>query len=111
MSETPAKYIVFAGPTAYACARPRLLGMPAILWRPPVQRGDIEQLLCTMPPAQIAIVDGRFQQCLSVGHMELRRAIEQGWTVWGLSSIGAIRAYEMRDYGMRGFGRVYQRFL
>jgi TfuA-like protein len=31
--------------------------------------------------------------------------------VWGLSSMGAIRAREMAPLGMRGFGRVYARFM
>jgi hypothetical protein len=45
-----------------------------------------------------------------VGHAEIRAAISAGWSVWGLSSLGAIRAYEMRDLGVKGYGRVYQRF-
>jgi hypothetical protein len=55
----------------------------------------------------MAIVDGQFHQCLSVGHAEIRFAIAEGWQVWGLSSMGAIRACEMRHMGMRGFGEVY----
>jgi hypothetical protein len=31
--------------------------------------------------------------------------------VWGLSSMGAIRAYEMRNVGVRGYGRVYECFF
>ena len=38
-------------------------------------------------------------------------AIEQGWTVFGLCSMGAIRAYELRNFGMKGVGKVYQRFF
>ncbi|WP_425300876.1 TfuA-like protein, partial [Nocardia wallacei] len=34
--------------------------------------------------------------------MEIREALEAGWSVWGLSSMGAIRAAEMRLLGMRG---------
>lgn len=58
----------------------------------------------------IAIVDGQFHQCLSVGHAEIRLAIATGWQVWGLSSMGAIRACEMRHLGVRGFGQVYDWF-
>jgi hypothetical protein len=58
----------------------------------------------------MAIVDGQFQQCLSVGHAEIREALTLGWQVWGLSSMGAIRAYEMREMGVRGFGNVYELF-
>jgi hypothetical protein len=58
----------------------------------------------------MAIVDGQFQQCLSVSHAEIRAALAAGWQVWGLSSMGAIRAYEMREMGVHGFGRVYRYF-
>jgi hypothetical protein len=44
----------------------------------------------------------------AVSHAELCAAIDAGWQVWGVSSIGAIRAFELRDEGMRGFGYVYE---
>jgi hypothetical protein len=78
---------------------------------PPVQRYDVERLVATHPPGVMILVDGYFQQCLSVGHAEIRDAVLAGWSVWGLSSLGAIRAYEMRDIGVKGYGRVYQRFF
>jgi hypothetical protein len=36
--------------------------------------------------------------------------MEAGWAVWGLSSMGAIRAAEMHAMGMRGFGQVFEAF-
>ena len=45
-----------------------------------------------------------------MGHAEIRKALEQGATVYGLSSMGAIRAWEMRNLGMRGYGQVYSYF-
>jgi hypothetical protein len=75
-----------------------------------VKRGDLEPLISKRPPGVMAIVDGQFHQCLSVGHAEIRSAIAAGWQVWGLSSMGAIRAYEMRHMGVRGYGRVYECF-
>ena len=77
---------------------------------PPVKRGDVERLVSTRRPGVMAIVDGQFHQCLSVGHAEIRLAIAEGWEVWGLSSMGAIRACEMRHMGMRGYGEVYEWF-
>jgi hypothetical protein len=59
----------------------------------------------------ILLADGRFHSELAVGHAELREAIRAGWEIWGMSSIGAIRAAEMRTLGMKGFGDVYQRFV
>jgi hypothetical protein len=58
----------------------------------------------------MAIVDGQFHQCLSVGHAEIRLALAKGWQVWGLSSMGAIRASEMKHMGMCGYGEVYKWF-
>jgi len=75
-----------------------------------VQRHDIEELVAAYPPGVLILVDGYFQQCLSVGHAEIRAAVSAGWSVWGLSSLGAIRAYEMRDLGVKGYGRVYECF-
>jgi len=106
-----ADLLVYAGPTRYgSSARDTFPALP-VRWRPPIRRGDLERLIEEEPPGVLAIVDGVFQQSLSVGHAEIRMAIETGWTVWGLSSMGAIRAYEMRHLGVRGFGRVYDRFF
>jgi len=99
---------MFVGPTLNGSAR--LLAASGIKPLPPVKRGDIERLVSTRRPGVLAIVDGQFHQCLSVGHAEIRAAIAKGWQVWGLSSMGAIRACEMKHMGMRGYGDVYEWF-
>jgi hypothetical protein len=110
MSAINSNCLVFAGPTLVGAeTRPTGPG-DGIEVLPPVRRGDIETLVATSTPGVIAIVDGFFHQCLSVGHAEIRSAVAAGWQVWGLSSMGAIRAYEMRDLGVRGYGRVYELF-
>jgi hypothetical protein len=111
MREASANYNIFAGPTLYSLAARESLETKPVRWHPPIRRGDIDHLIAKEPAGRIAIVDGVFQQCLSVGHAEIRRAIEQGWEVWGLSSMGAIRAYEMRNCGMKGFGEVFEMFV
>src|SRR5687767_4358515 len=68
-------------------------------------------LLGVEEPGMIVIVDGQFDQTLSVGHAEIREALRRGWEIWGVSSMGAIRAFEMRFLGMRGYGLVYEHFL
>ncbi|WP_086824535.1 TfuA-like protein [Allokutzneria sp. NRRL B-24872] len=78
--------------------------------RPPVRRGDVETLVSTEKPGTLLIVDGTFHSYPAVGHAELRAALQRGWHIWGLSSMGAIRAAEMESLGMRGYGAVYQRF-
>lgn len=101
--------ILFAGPS--------LVGLePALIdgfeLRPPARRGDFDAILGeSLDPKVIILSDGVFHQCPSVGHAEIRRTITAGWQVWGVSSMGAIRAAEMRGHGMLGFGQVYQRFV
>lgn len=78
---------------------------------PPVQRGDIQILIEEIHPATIVIVDGTHLNYSQVSHIEIENALKQGWQVWGLGSIGAIRAAEMYEAGMRGYGAVYQRLM
>ena len=102
---------MFAGPSF--CGSDALLSeaRQSVEIRAPVQRHDVERLVAAHPPGVVILVDGYFQQCLSVGHAEILAAVSAGWSVWGLSSLGAIRAYEMRDHGVNGYGRVYQHFF
>lgn len=101
---------LFVGPSAYGLPI-SILGATDARIRPPVRRSDIEILVNSEHPGRIVIVDGIFQHAPAVGHAELVSAVRHGWEVWGLSSIGAIRAYELRDYGMNGFGYVYEQFF
>jgi hypothetical protein len=100
---------VFAGPSAY--------GMPvstrrdAELWLPPVRRGDIDKLIDAADSVGVIVVcDGVFASEPAVSHAELCRALDGGWQVWGVSSLGAIRAHELRFEGMHGYGYVYAQF-
>ncbi len=110
MSGIKSNCLVFAGPSLSGAGPQTALPEVGVELLPPVKRGDIETLVATRAAGVVAIVDGLFHQCLSVGHAEIRSAVAAGWQVWGLSSMGAIRAYEMRDMGVRGYGRVYQYF-
>ncbi|MFL1528351.1 TfuA-like protein [Pseudomonas sp. O230] len=78
--------------------------------RPPIKRGDITKLIDKYDPGSIAIVDGTFHAYPAVGHAELLDALKKGWRIWGLSSMGAIRACEMSNYGLKGYGKVYELF-
>jgi hypothetical protein len=104
----PRVVTIFVGPTLSARARPLLRGLRQ---RPPVKRRDVEKLVArARTPGVIVLVDGVFHDTLSVGHAEIRSALEGGWKVWGLSSMGAIRAREMGALGMKGYGEVFGRF-
>lgn len=101
---------VFVGPTAYGADISSLLTEDLTIV-PPVRRGDVKRLVSEQTtPGCMAIVDGTFHSYPSVGHVEIRDALTAGWSVWGLSSMGAIRAAEMSHLGMRGWGKVYERY-
>ncbi len=102
--------IIFAGPSLSKEANELICQSGHRLF-PPVERGDISKLINQSKKTPIVIVDGLFHQTLAVGHTEIMDALARGWKIYGVSSIGAIRAYELRNQGMIGFGRVYQRFL
>ena len=74
---------------------------------PPVSQGDIVSILKDNPAA-IGIIDGYFQLVPSVWHKEVLIAIEQGVTIAGAASMGALRAAELAAFGMRGFGRIFR---
>lgn len=77
-----------------------------------MKRGDIPQVLQSRTrEGVLAVVDGYFHlENLSVAHLELRYALKRGWSVWGLSSMGAIRAAEMHHMDVRGWGRVFETY-
>ncbi|NEN91741.1 MAG: hypothetical protein F6K48_23700 [Okeania sp. SIO3H1] len=100
-------FVLYAGPTLALLSEPQLVRERRLKVLPPVQRGDISLLCRSQPPGVIILVDGLFHHALAVSHLEIREAINCGWSVWGISSIGAIRAYEMRNLGMHGFGKVF----
>lgn len=76
-------------------------------YRRPVQRGDIDELLSD-PPDILGIVDGQFFHNLSVSPKEILRALRAGVTVYGSSSMGALRAVELLPYGMIGVGQIFK---
>lgn len=101
---------LFVGPSAHGLSSADLLRGGTQL-RPPARRGDIDRLTAaSAEPGVIVVCDGIFQAEPAVSHAELCRAIDAGWQVWGVSSLGAIRAHELRHEGMRGFGYVYAQF-
>ncbi len=76
-------------------------------------RGDIDRLVAEpryRADRVVVLADGIFGFEPAVSHAELCRALDAGWQVWGCSSMGAIRAWELRGEGMRGHGWVYAQF-
>ena len=75
--------------------------------RPPVKRGDLDQLC---HGAVAAIIDGELSGDSAVPIDEIRRALCRGVKISGAASVGALRAYEAREEGMVGLGWVYRAY-
>lgn len=97
---------IFLGPTLpLATARQHL----DATFLPPVQQGDVLRALADGPDA-IGIIDGYFELVPAVWHKEILLALERGVHVFGASSMGALRAAELADFGMAGVGAIFRDF-
>ncbi|HYZ61525.1 MAG TPA: TfuA-like protein [Acetobacteraceae bacterium] len=96
--------IVFAGPSLPQSARP---ARPGLAFRPPAMQGDLHAAAKERPRA-IALIDGYFESVAAVWHKEILWALSRGVLVWGASSMGALRAAELSQFGMVGVGRVFE---
>jgi len=72
-------------------------------YRPPVRRGDLEEF---SSGAVVGIIDGVFEQDLAISPDEVHRALQRGVTLFGGSSMGALRAAEVP--GVKGIGKVFE---
>ncbi len=98
------RIIVFSGPSISAADVRKHAGATHA---PPVRRGDLAAI---DDYDIIVIIDGEFGQNMSVSPKEILRLLEQGKTVIGASSMGALRASELDACGMIGVGWVYAYF-
>ena len=99
--------VVFLGPSlAVADAREILHAR----YLPPARRGDIVAAVRAHRPQVVALVDGYFEQVPSVWHKEILWALDSGIRVCGAASMGALRAAELAQFGMIGFGRVFHAY-
>lgn len=97
---------VFLGPTLPVEEAARILDA---VYLPPAAQGDV--LMATDDGADvIGIVDGYFQGAPSVWHKEILWAMSRGVRVLGSSSMGALRAAELAEFGMQGVGRVFEAY-
>ncbi|WP_157362335.1 TfuA-like protein [Haloechinothrix halophila] len=100
--------VIFVGPSLSASVRRQVQG--DVIWCPPAGRGDLAEL--DQPPGtRIVLVDGYMIQRHPPSPTEVFDLIERGYEVWGCSSLGALRAAELRHHGMCGHGWVYERIV
>lgn len=96
---------VFAGPTIGPDEVREIL--PGAEVHPPVRHGDL-LALHAQPGDTVAVIDGVFFRTGAIRHKELLHLLQGGVTVWGASSMGALRAAELHPFGMQGVGLVYR---
>ncbi|KPI20076.1 TfuA-like core domain-containing protein [Actinobacteria bacterium OK074] len=97
---------VFLGPTLPAAEAATIL--PAE-YHPPVSLGDVYRSV-RRGARRILVVDGYFERVPAVWHKEILFALAEGVSVYGCSSMGALRAAELHPYGMVGIGEVFRAY-
>ena len=95
---------IYLGPSGYKIPKKLLNG-----WNiyPPCKQSDIFRLIDEYNPSTICIVDGLYKSIPAPWHKEILLALERGIEVHGLGSLGALRAAELEQFGMKGYGYVY----
>lgn len=97
--------VVFLGPSLAREDAERILDADYL---PPICRGDLERL--PEHVRYVGIVDGEFYQSLSVSPKEVLKLLRRGVTVFGASSMGALRAAETWNLGTIGVGQIFTMF-
>ena len=97
--------VVFAG-ISVSHAKVRDLVLADV--RPPVREGDLD--LIRGIGTTVAIIDGELAPNTFLSASEIERAIGRGLDLRGSSSVGALRAAELRHRSMMGSGWVYRAF-
>jgi hypothetical protein len=95
---------VFLGPTL-APAEAALHSEANVL--PPARQGDIHDAVTRLEARAIGLVDGLWGATPAVWHKEILFALSRGVRVFGAASMGALRAAELRPFGMEGVGAIF----
>jgi hypothetical protein len=98
------KICVFLGPSLAAEQARSIL--PSATYFPPAKMGDIYNAVRSNY-STIALIDGFFDACPAPWHKEILYALSRGVSVYGASSMGALRAAETDEFGMIGVGKIY----
>ena len=77
---------------------------------PPVRHGDLYRLRAS-GISKFVIIDGVFDHTTPIWHREILLLLREGCSIVGAASMGALRALELKPYGMRGFGKVYDWYV
>lgn len=102
--------LIYAGPSVYGFHDWKA---DEINYRPVRQSDLITDIKFFTDVNQIVIIDGEFNQSLSVWHKELLYCLSlpRIRRVIGAASMGALRAVELAPYGMIGVGDIFEWYL
>ena len=95
--------VVYTGPSLPAGKARAILDAD---YRPPIARGDLRNI--PRNTRAVGIIDGVFYSDTAVAHKEIIAVMKKGVRVFGGSSMGALRAAELAEFGMVGVGRIYE---
>jgi hypothetical protein len=101
--------VLFAGPSLSGDFHTLPERARSVVCAGPVARGGVAKSVLNGATA-IGIVDGRFEDTLSVWHKEILFALSSGVAVAGAASMGALRAAECSAFGMIGIGTIFNRY-
>ncbi|MDX2565389.1 TfuA-like protein [Streptomyces sp. TX20-6-3] len=94
----------FVGPSVPLKKMERFSGIRIL---PPIAGGDLLRLDC-QPGDRVLIIDGYFGTRPAVKHKEILYILDRGISIYGASSMGALRAAELSNFGMIGHGRIFR---
>lgn len=99
--------VIFLGPTLPIAEAKKIY--PDAWYCDPAKCMDVLKIL-RLKPRRILIIDGYYEQIAAVWHKEILLAMDEGVEVFGASSMGALRAAELAEFGMQGLGKIFQYF-
>ncbi len=101
------KVCVFLGPSLPLAEARAILDA---VYLSPAGQGDVYRAVRDRKADAIGLIDGFFEQMPAVWHKEILWALKQGVRVYGASSMGALRAAELEQFGMIGIGKVFEAY-
>ncbi len=102
------KPVIFIGPTLSIDKAKEILDAD---YRPPAKKGDLLKLIPTAVKF-VGLIDGYFLQDYPPTPIEVYNLLrKKDVMVFGSSSLGALRAVELKRFGMIGIGKIFNLFL
>jgi hypothetical protein len=102
------KPVIFLGPTLSVEKARDILDAD---FRPPAKKGDLLKLIPTDVKV-VGIIDGYFLQDYPPTPIEVYNLLrKKDLLVMGSSSLGALRAVELKKFGMIGIGKIFNLFF